>query len=59
MSLGDHNYATHSLEPHLPGSGVEESLELKVCDETQEDKDKDYYLMDAALIGQLECLCTY
>ena len=55
--LEDHDYVTHNVEPHQHRDGhdnsEEESLELKETDETQAEKDKDYYFMDTTLIGRL------
>ena len=57
--LGDHDYVTHTVEPHEHQEGhgknhqsEEESLELNENEETQTDKDKDYYFMDTTLIGE-------
>ena len=55
--LEDHDHGTHTVESHLYQDGhdknEEESLELKDSDETQTDKDKDYYFMDTTLIGEV------
>ena len=50
--LEDHDYITHSIAPHQYDKSEGESLELKENDETQAEKDKDYYFMDTTLIGE-------
>ena len=57
--LEDNDYVTHSVaKPHQHNDGKDknegENLELKECDETRTDKDKDYYFMDTTLIGNLD-----
>ena len=59
--LGDHDYVTHTVEPHQHQEGhgknhhsEGESLELNENEETQTDKDKDYYFMDTTLIGEFD-----
>ena len=55
------DHVTHSVgNPHQYHDGEDknegENLELKEIDETNTDKDKDYYFMDTTLIGNLECM---
>ena len=58
------DYVTHSvarIHQHDDGEDKNEgeNLELKEIEETNTDKDKDYYFMDTTLIGKLislECI---
>ena len=45
----DHDYTVPQVEQSHHDSGAGEDIELKQCDETQEEKD--YYFMDTTLLG--------
>ena len=53
-SQQQHDYITppQSQSPHHSKA---EPLELNVRNDTQEEKDKDYYFVDTTDIGQLKC----